>query len=144
MMRRVYPFFLLLAFLVGALGHMFSRPVPLEEVPYVVTLQAENTNALFLSSLPKEGATIGILDREGRLLSVTATPARLYEMKAGGIASYSSVLFSCVTLCASVKAHEKEGRFYLGERYLALGDALTLLGENFSLHAHFIAYSADF
>ena len=144
MMRRVYPLLLLFAFLLGSLGHMLSRTDGVEEKPYTLTLRAEKANALVLSSLPDAGARITLCDREGTLLSVDAAPARLYAMKDGGITSYSSVLFSAVTLCVAVDAHASEGRFYLGERYLALGDEVTLLSANFSIRAHFIGYSADF
>ena len=144
MMRRAYPLLLLFAFLLGSLGHILSRPTVEHETPYTVTLQAERANTLLLSALPKEGDTVRISGKEGKLLSVTAVPARLYEMGDDGIATYSSLLFSTVTLCVLTEAHEHLGRFYLGDGYLALGDAVTLLAENFSLRTHFIAYSADF
>ena len=144
MRRRGFSLLLLFAFLLGSFGHILSRADAVTEVPYTLTLQAERANALLLSSLPKEGDTVRLLDREGRLLSITSSSATLYEMGKEGVSFYSSLLFSTVTLRVETDAHTRAGRFYLGDRYLALGDEITLRASNFSMRARFIAYSADF
>ena len=144
MKRRLYPFFLLAVFLLGCVGHLLSRPKTVEEVPYTATFYLENVNSLLLYSLPKEGDVLRFLDTSGRLLRLSHEQETLYERDEGRLLSSPSLLHARVTLRLSVFAHEKDGRLYLGEKLLTVGEEVVLSGENFSVSAHFGGAERDF
>ena len=144
MKRYLFPILLILVFLLGAWGHLYSRTEPPNESPYAITFTAEGINGLLIYALPEAGAHVTVLGKEGTLISLSHTPTRLYERKEGALISYPSALLSTVTFTLLLEAHEKEGRIYLGEKQIALGDELSLGGENFSFRARFTEISAHF
>ena len=144
MMRRFFPLLLVLAFLLGCLGHFLSRTEPVKETPYALSFRAEKINGLLLHSLPNEGARVTVGERTGSILSVKAAPTLLYERRDGVLLSYPSSLLSTLTVTIALDAHEKDGRVYLGEKHLALGDEVCILSDNFSVCARFTGISAPF
>ena len=135
MRRRGFSLLLLLLFLLGAIGHIFFRPAPLPEEDYTITLRWETAPALLLSALPKTGAPLKAEGREAILTHTEIRPRMLYGRKERKELSRAATLSATVIFTLSLKAHEREGRLYLGDRMLLLGDLLVLTGQNFRISA---------
>ena len=135
MKKKLFSLLLLCAFLLGAIGHILLRPAPIPEQTYTLVFRSQALTANLRPSLPKEGAILFVNGRAATLTQKTVTPFLLYGHENGQEAIRKSLLSDTVFFTVSVKAHQKDGRLYLGERMLLVGDEVTLSGENFRISA---------
>ena len=144
MKKHLYPLLLLAVLLLGCVGHLLLRPKEVPETPYFAAFRIENANNLLLYSLPEAGDRLAFFDVSGTILEIAHTPHTVRGRSEGELLSRPSTLFSELTVTLLVQGHEKEGRFYLGERLLTLGEEVILSGENFSVCAHFVSFKTGF
>lgn len=135
MKKYLFPLLLLCAFLLGGVGHILLRPAPVAEQDYTLVFRAEKLTANLRFSLPKEGARLFIDERPATIKETVTLPAPLYSRENGSEESRPSLLYDTIFFTLSVKAHQKEGRLYLGDRMLLVGDTVALSGENLRIYA---------
>ena len=135
MKKYLFPLLLLCAFLLGGIGHIILRPAPVSEQDYALILRAEKVSANLRFSLPEEGTHLFVDGRSATLIRMTIAPALLHTHENGREISRPSLLFDTIFFTISVKAHQKDGRIYLGDRMLLVGDSVTLSGKNLRISA---------
>lgn len=142
--RRLYALFLLSVFLFGCLAHLLTTPKAVEESLYTLTFESENVNNLLLYDIPGEGESIRFGDGSGTVSGVARTPHTVLGRKDGLLLSSPSLLLSDLTFTVLAYAHEKNGRLFLGDRPLHLGEEIELRGGNFSIYARLTDFRMRF
>ena len=144
MRRRLWLLPFLLAFLLGALGHLLFRPVRVPEEKYTVTLVKEEVSRLLLPAIPTEGTPLFLAGRKAMLLGCEAVAGHLFSRSEGKTLVREATLSATVFFTLSVNAREKEGRLYLGDQMLLSGDEVVLTGENFRISAYLTGFERLF
>lgn len=112
--------------LFSALGALLLRRDTDNTVPIVLTVKnAHADNALALS-LPRGTFAATIDGIPCRILSFSAAPSELCEVKDGDPFPYPSRLFSDITVTLSVEATVREGVLYAADAFLSVGKRVLL------------------
>ena len=140
----LFRFLLVAIFLVGAIGHIFLGSPPEQEGNMRLTLTVEEASAFLLFALPEAGDTVKVMEKEGRIAAIEQRTPLLIGRKEGVTVTRPATLTETLVFTVSLSAHEKEGRLYLGERMLLIGDTVTIYGENLAFSARLTAFAPFF
>lgn len=131
---------LVLVFLLGALGHLLLQAPSEPERPVTLTLFCEDVSAFLSYALPQTGSRVSVAATEGRLDALTRVPRSLVFRQNGRSKVCASRLSFSLYLTVSVPARVKEGRLYLGERMLLVGDEVVVSGKNALISARLTGF----
>ncbi len=68
----------------------------------------------------------------------------LFLREGGEILSKKAILSTTLLLEVCLPAHERNGRLFLGEKYLPLGEEVVILGQNLAINARLLRFSTVF
>lgn len=146
MRRRELPFLLVLTavFLIGVIGHILLRTPKEEAMETEITLAVEGVSAFLSPSLPHAGDRVTLLSEQGVLTAVRCCERLLVGRESGATVARPSTLTRNLTLTLRLPAHVREGRLYVGDRMLLMGDSIPLSGENYGFSARLTAFTPLF
>lgn len=146
MRRRELPFLLLLTavFLVGALGHILLQTPKEAQREMTLHFTVEAASGYLVAALPRAGEEVTLLSASGTLAEVKRSERLLTGRKEGRTLTRPSVLTFTLSFTLRIPANVKEGRLYIGDRMLLIGEEVPLCGENYAFSARLTAFAPLF